>query len=128
MPQNADYFNEEYENMALDFLRQYDNSRNAHSVNVSAVEEIINGKFTIEEIECAIDTLKSNKSPGNDCIPAEFIKVCKIFSLRLLPLFLITRLNEEIFQMPGSVESVLLCLSLENAMLLTILEESQYYW
>ena len=50
MPQNADYFNEEYENMALDFLRQYDNSRNAHSGNISAVEEIINGNFTIEEI------------------------------------------------------------------------------
>ena len=77
MPQNADYFNEEYENTAADFLRQYDNSRNAHYVNISAVEEIINGNFTIEEIECAIDTLKSNKSPGNDCIPAEFIKECK---------------------------------------------------
>ena len=77
MPQNADYFNEEYENMALDFLRQYDNSRNAHSVNISAVEEVINENFTIEEIECALDTLKSNKSPGNDRIPAEFIQECK---------------------------------------------------
>ena len=35
---------------------------------------------------------------------------------------------EEIFQMPGPVESVLLCLNVENAMLLAILEESQYYW
>ena len=43
----------------------------------SAVEEIVNGNFTVQEIECAIDTLKTNKSPGNDCIPAEFIKVCK---------------------------------------------------
>ena len=76
MLQNADYFNEEFENIALDFLRQYDNSRNAHSVDVSTMDEIINGNFTTEEIECGIDTLTSNKSPGNDCIPAEFIKVC----------------------------------------------------
>ena len=63
--------------MALEFLRQYENSNDSFPVNGSAVEEIVNGNFTVEEIECAIDTLKTNKSPGNDCNPAEFIKVCK---------------------------------------------------
>ena len=77
MPQSAEYFNDEYENMAQEFLRQYENSNDSFPINGSAVEEIVNGNFTVEEIECAIDTLKTNKSPGNYCIPAEFIKVCK---------------------------------------------------
>ena len=77
IPQSAEYFNDEYENMAQEFLRQYENSNDSFPINGSAVEEIVNGSFTVEEIECAIETLKTNKSPGNDCIPAEFIKVCK---------------------------------------------------
>ena len=77
IPQNADYFSEEYENMATEFLKRYDESKNSHPVNISAIEEIINDNFSVDEIECAIDSLKTNKSPGHDCIPAEFIKACK---------------------------------------------------
>ena len=112
IPQSAEYFNEEYENMALEFLRQYENSNDSFPINGSAVEEIVNGNFTVEEIECAIDTLKTNKSPGNDCIPAEFIKVCKSILSRT-----ITWSNKEIFQMPGLVGSVPLYLNPENEIL-----------
>ena len=66
----ADYFSEEYETMATEFLKNYDDSRNSHPVNISAIEEIINDNFSVDEIECAIDSLKTNKSPGYDCIPA----------------------------------------------------------
>ena len=79
IPQNAGYFCDEYEMMAADFLKDYDDSNNSHPINISAVEEIINDNFSVDEIECAIDSLKTNKSPGNDCIPAEFIKTCKTF-------------------------------------------------
>ena len=54
-------------------VRQFYNG----GVNISAIEEIINDNFSVDEIECAIDSLKTNKSPGNDCIPVEFIKACK---------------------------------------------------
>ena len=40
--------------------------------------EIINSNFTADEIKAVICSLKSNKSPGNDNIPAEFIKHCKM--------------------------------------------------
>ena len=39
--------------------------------------DIINCKFTNEEIESCIDFLKNNKSPGVDGIPTEIIKYCK---------------------------------------------------
>ena len=77
IPQNADYFSEEYETMATEFLKKYDESNNSHPLNISAIEEIVNDNFSVNEIECAIDSLKTNKSPGYDCIPAEFIKACK---------------------------------------------------
>ena len=79
IPQSAEYFNEEYEN--IEFLRQYENSNDSFPINGSAVEEIVNGNFTVEEIERA---MKTNKSPGNDCIPAEFIKVCKCILSRTI--------------------------------------------
>ena len=41
------------------------------------MEEILNDNFTVEEIEYAIDCLKTNKTPGLDSIPAEFIEACK---------------------------------------------------
>ena len=63
--------------MATEFLKNYDESKNPHPLNISAIEEIINDNFSVDEIECAIDSLKTNKSPGNDCIPVEFIKACK---------------------------------------------------
>ena len=114
IPQSAENFNEEYENMALEFLRQYENSNDSFPINGSAVEEIVNGNFTVEEIECAIDTLKTNKSPGNS---SNSSKCVNVFSLGLLPLFSITWSNKEIFQMPGLVGSVPLYLNPENEVL-----------
>ena len=43
----------------------------------SMLEEVINANFTHDEIDSAIDFLKSNKSPREDNILAEFIKACK---------------------------------------------------
>ena len=34
IPQSAEYFNEEYENMALEFLRQYENSNDSFPINI----------------------------------------------------------------------------------------------
>ena len=39
--QNAGYFCDEYEMMAADFLKDYDDSNNSHPINISAVEVII---------------------------------------------------------------------------------------
>ena len=77
LPQNAEYFDNDYENMATEFLKQYDNDNKFYTTNISTVEEILNDNFTVEEIEYAIDCLKTNKTPGLDSIPAEFIKACK---------------------------------------------------
>ena len=44
---------------------------------MSALErEIINSNFREDDISEAIKFLKNDKSPGVDCIPAEFIKCC----------------------------------------------------
>ena len=74
-PQN-DYFNWAYEAGAM---REYDSTSGKADTNYgnSAIEEIINSNFTYDEINSAIEFLKSNKSPGIDDIPAEFIKACK---------------------------------------------------
>ena len=56
VPQSADSSNEEYENMALEFLRQYENSNDSFLINGSAVKETANGNFIVEETECAIHT------------------------------------------------------------------------
>ena len=77
LPQNAEYFDNDYENMATVFLKQYDNDNKFYTTNISTVEEILNDNFTVEEIEYAIDCLKTNKTPGLDSIPAKFIKACK---------------------------------------------------
>ena len=45
--------------------------------------QIINDNLTDKEISDTIDSLKHNKSPGNNILPAEFIKACKA---ELLPL------------------------------------------
>ena len=54
-----------------------DNDNNFYTTNISTAEKILNGNFTVEEIEYAIDCLKTNKTPGLDSIPAEVIKACK---------------------------------------------------
>ena len=77
-PQN-DYFNWAYEADAIKFMREYDSTSGMADTNYgnSAIEEIINSNFTYDEIDSAIEFLKSNKSPGIDNIPAECIKACK---------------------------------------------------
>ena len=60
LPQNAEYFDNDYENMATEFLKQYDNNNKFHTTNISTVEEILTDNFTVEEIEYAIDCLKTN--------------------------------------------------------------------
>ena len=45
--------------------------------------QIINDNFTEKEKRDTIDSLKNNKSPGNNLLPAEFIKACRA---ELLPL------------------------------------------
>ena len=67
-------FSSEYESVALAFLRQYDYE---HANSSSLEHHIINDNVTVEEVDSAIDYLKNGKSPGMDCIPAEFIKSCK---------------------------------------------------
>ena len=79
----ADYFDYDYENCAIDFLSKYDNG-DLHACNVDTLRlQILNDNFTMHEISDVIDSLKNNKAPGNDMIPAELIKHCK---LELLPL------------------------------------------
>ena len=61
LPQNAEYSDNDYENMATEFLKQYDNDNKFYTTNISTVEEILNDKFTVEEIEYAIDCLKPTR-------------------------------------------------------------------
>ena len=79
----ADYFAYDYENCAINFLSKYDNG-DLHVCNVDTLKlQILNDNFTMHEISDVIDSLKNNTAPGNDMIPAELIKHCK---LELLPL------------------------------------------
>ena len=78
----ADYFNYDYENCAVDFFSKYDNG-DLHMYKADALKlQIMNDNFTVSEISDVIDSLKNNIAPGNDLIPAELIKNCK---LELLP-------------------------------------------
>ena len=78
----ADYFNYDYEKCAVDFLSKYDNG-DLHMYKVDTLKlQIMNDNFTVSEISDVIDSLKNNKAPGSDLIPAELIKNCK---LELLP-------------------------------------------
>ena len=74
-----DNCNVNYEADAISFINEYDKSAkiSCDSHTGTLIEEIINNNFTCNEIECAIDALKLNKSPGIYSIPAEFIKACK---------------------------------------------------
>ena len=78
----ADYFNYDYEKCAVDFLSKYDNG-DLHMYKADTLKlQIMNDNFTMSEISDVIDSLKNNKAPGNDLIPAKLIKNCK---LELLP-------------------------------------------
>ena len=60
-PQN-DNFNWAYEADAIKFMREYDSTSGMADTNYgnSAIEEIINSNFTYDEIDSAIEFLKSN--------------------------------------------------------------------
>ena len=68
-------FDLEYEKTAKAFIENFDNLGNFSENDLES--EIINKNFSVEEIKCAVDYLKNNKSAGSDYIPAEFIKHCK---------------------------------------------------
>ena len=70
------YFDEKYEHEAKLFLREYDNL-GLTNLDSDIEQYIINQNFSTDEIKAVIDSLKNNKSPGIDAIPAEFIKNCK---------------------------------------------------
>ena len=76
-PMEAEYFNHEYEKEAIRFLQRYDAGIENMDGDNRTELDILNSNFTQDEIECAIDKLKNNKSPGLDSIPAEIIKSCK---------------------------------------------------
>lgn len=74
---HLEYFTDDYEREAINFLRNYDNG-NLGTVSSDLLElENFNRNFTVEEINSAINSLKNNKAPGNDQIPAEIVKHCK---------------------------------------------------
>ena len=66
IPRPPDDCDTNYEEAAIAFINRYDSSAkiagNSHTGTL--MEEIINSNFTCDEIECAIDALKSHKSPG----------------------------------------------------------------
>ena len=70
---NEGDFEQSYEEMAQSFIRDF----NGDKSNDSFENEILNDNFTVEEVEFAIDQLKTGKSPGSDYLPSEFIKYLK---------------------------------------------------
>ena len=64
-------------------MNKYGNDEFSMHNNDGLRLQIINNNFTEKEISDTIDSLKNYKSPGNDLLPAEFIKACKA---ELLPL------------------------------------------
>ena len=75
-PQQKEYFSDTHEKETIAFLNKYDSGPTLIT-DEKMETNIINCKFTNEEIESCIDFLKNNKSPGGDEIPAEVIKHCK---------------------------------------------------
>ena len=74
---SACHFDKEYERQALNFLDEYDSVELDIIMKQSLESQIVNDNFTSREINQAINSLKCNKSPGIDGIPAEFLKHCK---------------------------------------------------
>ena len=75
--QDVAYFDDELEEAALAFLNDYDSGCKYETREISLVERVINSNFTQEEVVLAISSLKPNRSPGIDGVPAEFVKACK---------------------------------------------------
>lgn len=67
-------FNSSNENFAEDFL-PYKNTCEQNKISITPDQENpLNKPITLREIQNAIKELKSNKSPGPDQIPFEFLK------------------------------------------------------
>ena len=65
-------FDYKYEKQAIEY---FENSKSTIASEINPVEfDILNRNFTADEIKSSIMSLKSNKSPGIDYIPAEFLK------------------------------------------------------
>ena len=73
----TDYFDDELENAAVEFLTDYDSGYKNESGKLLSVKEIINSNYIQKEVISAINSLKPNRSPGIDGVPAEFVKACK---------------------------------------------------
>ena len=71
------YFDKKHLNEIESFLKEYDMRNEFSESNNESINLILNKDFSIDEINHAIDSLKNNKSPGIDGIPAEFVKFCK---------------------------------------------------
>ena len=74
---SACHFDKEYERQAPNFLDKYESGELDIIMKQSLESQIVNDNFTSHEINQAINSLKRNKSPGIDGIPAEFLKHCK---------------------------------------------------
>ena len=72
--QNFDY---NYEKIAIEHLKIEQNKISLYKTIDSVDLDILNRNFTEDEISCAITKLKRNKTPGHDCIQAEFLKHMK---------------------------------------------------
>ena len=64
-PKENDYFIDDLENIAIDFLNKYDNctQRDIDYSNDTIVDEILNNIITSEEVSLAISSLKINQLP-----------------------------------------------------------------
>ena len=69
-------FSKEYETMAKNFIS--DCKGDEHISNSNNLEnDILNRNFSVDEVECAINQLKTGRSAGADFLPPEFIKHLK---------------------------------------------------
>ena len=77
LPREIEYFNWDYEQCAIEFLKVYDQGEMLEIPSNKTMLDMINDNFSVDEIKANIDALKNGKSPGLDHIPAEFVKICK---------------------------------------------------
>ena len=75
-PSKAVYFSYDYENEAKEFIMKYDTGGNICASPGALELQIIDDDFTKDEIKFAIDSLKNDKAPGIDGIPAEIVNYC----------------------------------------------------
>ena len=77
LPREAEYFNYDYEQCAIEFLKVYDQGEMLEIPSNKIMLDMINDNLSVDEIKATIDALKNGKSPGLDHIPTEFVKIGK---------------------------------------------------